>query len=269
MLQYVRFARYPAPPELADLVDWFWSVSWDLPAGYVHRQQVLAQPSVNISVGNPPPPGDDPPVTEPALRSVVNGVFTDRSTRALQGRGWNLAAKTTTGGFGAWVDDVKALNDRVLPIGDVLGVDGDRLARSCAAISVADAAHLLGATLTERLANRDPERVDMAGQIARVARIAETDRSIRRVGDLAEFATMTPRTLQRAFASYVGVSPTSVIRRFRLLDAAELVRDGADVDWSDVAASLGYADQAHLIRDFTATLGQSPGAYVRACQSTT
>jgi AraC-like DNA-binding protein len=31
-----------------------------------------------------------------------------------------------------------------------------------------------------------------------------------------------------------------------------------------VAWELGYADQAHFIRDFRATIGVTPGAYVQA-----
>jgi len=33
------------------------------------------------------------------------------------------------------------------------------------------------------------------------------------------------------------------------------------VDWAALAADLGYADQAHLSRDFTATLGVPPTQY--------
>jgi AraC-like DNA-binding protein len=58
-----------------------------------------------------------------------------------------------------------------------------------------------------------------------------------------------------------------VIRRYRLLDAAEAVREGAAVSWAEVAADLGYADQAHLIRDFRAAIGQTPGAYAQAAAS--
>ena len=36
---------------------------------------------------------------------------------------------------------------------------------------------------------------------------------------------------------------------------------GGDVDWAALAADLGYADQAHLTRDFTATLGVPPSRY--------
>jgi len=52
-----------------------------------------------------------------------------------------------------------------------------------------------------------------------------------------------------------------VIRRYRLLDAAEAVRTGDPVPWAGLAAALGYADQAHLIRDFRAATGQTPAAY--------
>jgi AraC-like DNA-binding protein len=41
----------------------------------------------------------------------------------------------------------------------------------------------------------------------------------------------------------------------------EAVREGRPVSWAKVAADLGYADQAHLIRDFRAAIGQTPAAY--------
>jgi AraC-like DNA-binding protein len=33
------------------------------------------------------------------------------------------------------------------------------------------------------------------------------------------------------------------------------------VSWAEIAADLGYADQAHLTRDFRAAIGQTPAAY--------
>ena len=65
-------------------------------------------------------------------------------------------------------------------------------------------------------------------------------------------------------ASHAGVSPTWVLRRYRLLEAAEAVREGEHVVWAEVASALGYADQAHLVRDFRAALGRTPEAYARA-----
>lgn len=264
MLRHVEFHRHPAPAALHGLVDWFWSVRWDLPDGLVHRQHLLAQPGVNISVGNPPPPGTDPPPGPYPLRTVVNGVATRPTARVLRASGWNLAAKTTTGGFGAWVDDVRALNDRVLPPEDVLGFAGATLAGRVASVPPAEGALLLGEALAGALAHRPPTRIEQARQVAEVAAAAEADRGIRRVEQLASAAGVGVRTLQRLFTSCAGVPPAWVVRRFRLLEAAELARDGGPVDWADVAASLGYADQAHLTRDFTRTVGLSPAAYARA-----
>jgi transcriptional regulator GlxA family with amidase domain len=103
----------------------------------------------------------------------------------------------------------------------------------------------------------DRLRLAAARQVVRVARIAEDDRSVRRVEDLAARAGVSVRTLQRLFSQYAGVSPTWVLRRYRLLEAAELVRHGdaglqAAGGWAGLAAELGYSDQPHLSRDFKA-----------------
>lgn len=263
LVRHVDFARMSTLPELSGLVDWCWSVRWDLPMGFVHRQRLVAHPAVNISVGVAPPPGEYPPPGPYPLRSVVNGVTTTLTTRALSGAGWNVAAKTTVGGFGAWVDDVAALNDDVQPI-ELLGIDGGQLSAEVAGAELDEAVAAIGAALLGVLDRRDPQRVRAAREVAAVAAVADGDRTVRTVADLAAYAGVTARTLQRMFHSYAGVSPTWVIRRFRLIDAAELVREGQQVDWSVVAAELGYADQAHLTRDFTTTIGQSPAAYARA-----
>lgn len=262
MFAVVDFDRYPVPPELDGLVDWFWSVRWELPAGARHRQPVLATPAVNVSVGVAPPPGDDPPPAPYPLDSFLNGVTTDVTVRHLSGSGWNFAAKTTTGGFGAWVDDVQALNDRQLPMSEVLALDQRDLALRVANIGFgAGRAVPIAEELVRLLDTRPPARVARAREVAAVASAAEHDRTIRTVDQLARLGGITPRTLQRMFVSCAGVSPTWVIRRFRLIEAAERVRDGQLTDWAALAVDLGYADQAHLTRDFTATLGMSPGAY--------
>jgi AraC-like DNA-binding protein len=270
--QRVAFTRRPPTPPLAGLVDRFWAVRWDLPAGTSHRQEVLTHPSVNLSVGTPDARSGR---TDPEAR--VTGVATELVDRELAGRGWTVAAMTTVGGFGAFVDEpVSALVGRVTEVDVVPGLDGGALV---AAVTAAgdepgagpdDAAReparvaALARALEDVLATAEPARVEQAREVAAVARIAETDRDVRRLDDLAARAGVTPRALQRLFARHAGVSPTWVLRRYRLLEAAEAVRDGERVVWSDVAGALGYADQAHLVRDFRAALGRTPEAYARA-----
>ncbi|MDT7789865.1 MAG: hypothetical protein QOF58_8284 [Pseudonocardiales bacterium] len=94
-----------------------------------------------------------------------------------------------------------------------------------------------------------------------VQRIRE-NREIRKVAEFARAEGVSVRTMQRLFADYVGVSPKWVILRYRIHEALE--RAESEVEWSRLAADLGYSDQAHLVRDFTQTVGVSPTAYARA-----
>ncbi|MBM0256333.1 AraC family transcriptional regulator [Micromonospora sp. 4G55] len=96
-----------------------------------------------------------------------------------------------------------------------------------------------------------------------LAEAIRTDRGVLRVDDLARRHGTSTRRLQRLFLDHVGVGPKWVIRRYRLQEAIERAAEGPP-DWSALAADLGYSDQAHLVRDFTAVTGVSPTAYVRS-----
>jgi AraC-like DNA-binding protein len=269
--QRVAFARYPPTPALDGLVDRFWAVRWDLPDGTAHRQEVLTHPSVNLSVGTP-----DARTGRTTPEAKVTGVATDLVDRELAGRGWTVAAMTTVGGFGAFVDEpVSSLVGRAVDVDAVPGLDGGALVGAVTGAGGATGdpddggreparVAVLARSLEELVDAADPSRVGQAREVAAVARIAETDREVRRLDDLAARAGVTPRALQRLFARHAGVSPTWVLRRYRLLEAAEAVRAGERVVWADVASALGYADQAHLVREFRAALGRTPEAYARA-----
>lgn len=261
--QRLQLTRYPVGPVLAGLVDRFWAVSWDLPAGTEHRQQVLTHPGANISVGHGEPiatgGGAGP------LEARLSGVAKRLTTRVLAGRGWAVAAMTTPGGLAAFVPGpVSTWNDREVGLSEVLGLDEAALIDSLRSQpDAATRAEVLGHVLEGVLAGAEPERVRRAREVAEVARLAETDRSLRRLADLSARSGVGARSLQRMFAEYAGVSPTWVLRRYRLLDVAEQVRSGGPVSWPEVAADLGYADQAHLTRDFRAATGMTPAAYAQ------
>ena len=109
-----------------------------------------------------------------------------------------------------------------------------------------------------------PERDPLAEQVAALVSRITDDPGLRRVDQLSASSGMTARTLQRLFADYVGVSPKWVMRRARLHEAAERADSGEPVDWAVLASDLGYADQAHLTRDFTVTIGVPPSRYAAA-----
>jgi AraC-like DNA-binding protein len=106
-----------------------------------------------------------------------------------------------------------------------------------------------------------PEPDPAAEQAATlVARITD-DPALRRVDQLSAASGISVRSLQRLFADYVGVGPKWVMRRARLHEAAAQADSGELIDWAALAADLGYADQAHLTREFTATIGVPPTRY--------
>jgi len=258
--------RYPPGPALEGLIDRFWVVAWHLPDGVVHVQHVLTHPCANLSV-SPAELDEAAGDTRPGpVEAMLNGVDQGITTRRLSGTGTAVAAMTTPGGLGAFVPrSVSELNNRVVPLGPALGLDGDQLVDDVgSAGDEAAKVAVLAARLRDVVEAADPERVRAAREVADLARLAETDRSLRRLDDLAEAARIGVRTLQRLFAEYAGVSPTWVLRRYRLLEAAETVRDGRPVVWAQVATDLGYSDQAHLVRDFRAAVGTTPAAYAAA-----
>ncbi len=256
--QRLALTRYPPGPELDGLVDHFWAIRWHLPNGQQHRQEVLTHPVANMSVSHP-----DARSRSRAIEARLSGVARTLSDRVVAGHGWVVAAMTTPGGLGAFLTGSAArLTDRTVPLGSAIAVDEAALIADITALADEDERV---AVLRRALARAVvPRRVGPARQVAEIARLAETDRTIRQLGELSQKAGVSQRTLQRLFLEYAGVSPSWVLRRYRLLNAAEAVRDGTRVSWTDVAADLGYADQAHLIRDFRSATGRTPAAYAHA-----
>jgi AraC-like DNA-binding protein len=115
------------------------------------------------------------------------------------------------------------------------------------------------------LAAFEPRRDADADLVAAVVDRAAADPAVARVEQLAAEFGLGMRRLQRLFAEHVGVGPKWVIRRYRLHEAAARAAAGAALNLVELAADLGYSDQAHLTRDFTALVGDPPSRYAN-CQ---
>jgi AraC-like DNA-binding protein len=245
-------SRYPPPADLAPFVDFCWVIRWDLRGEPPHQQAILPHPNVNLAF-------------EPAGASVY-GIDTKIFSRRLSGAGKALGIRFRPGGFRPFSSKpIASLNDRVVPAARVFGPAADE---ACAGVMAADADGEMitaaAALLRAFGAAEDP----VAGQAAALVKQITEDPGLQRVAQLAEMSGLSERKLQRLFSDYVGVSPKWVMRRARLHEAALRVdADGpASVDWAVLAADLGYADQAHLTRDFTATLGVPPTRYAAGRQ---
>jgi AraC-like DNA-binding protein len=79
------------------------------------------------------------------------------------------------------------------------------------------------------------------------------------VADIARRLGMPHRRLQRAFARELGMPPRSYLRLLRFRDALHGIQAGAE-PLADTAAAQGYADQAHMAREFRNLAGMPPSA---------
>ncbi len=251
--------RYPAGDVLDGLVDWFWAVTWDVPPGSVHVQKVLTHPGSHVSVGTLDRAGR---VLDPAGARVY-GVQKRLDTRRLVGRGWTVAAKTSGGLAALTGRPAHTLVGAEVPLDEVLGVR-DVASAVAAAGGEAERVAALRRLLEGLVATRPETVLAQAWEVSAVAAVAEHDRDVIRVEQLAAVAGVGVRTLQRMFAQHLGVSPAWVVRRWRIVEAADRAAAGDEVAWAGLAAELGYADQSHLVRDFRAHLGTTPAAYTRS-----
>ncbi len=238
-----RHARYLPSPDLAPFVEHYWTVEWNLPEA--KTVETLPHPSLHI-------------VLEPGSAQLV-GVHAARFTRLLEGKSRVFGVKFLPGGFRAFVDvAVSVYSDKTLALTDVFGSDARALdERVLAHTEHHDAIAVIEEFLRARHPVFSPEAELAAGIVSRIA----ADRRIIKVEQLAKECDIGMRRLQRLFDEYVGVSPKWVIQRYRLHEAAERIAIMVEPNWVEFALDLGYADQAHFIRDFKKLVGVTPAEY--------
>ncbi|MGU3437992.1 AraC family transcriptional regulator [Actinomycetes bacterium M1A6_2h] len=237
-------ARWAPVAELAPWVDYYWRVRWE--GIEPHEQPVIPQSCIHLAAEQG--------------RLLVHGINRRAFTRTLVGTGHVIGASFRPGCFRPFMrQSVRTLTDRVVPAGDVTGVD-----------DVSTAAWLLESSRSDNDLvdgmNRWLLSVDIADDrvafdVADLVSCVEQDRTVVRAEQLAAIAGVSVRTLQRRFVEYVGIGPKWVIQRSRMLDVAAAVHSDEPVDFAALANELGFSDQPHLTRAWTALVGSPPATY--------
>ncbi|MGZ3119646.1 helix-turn-helix domain-containing protein [Streptomyces sp. H62] len=83
------------------------------------------------------------------------------------------------------------------------------------------------------------------------------------VGAVAAELGWSRRHLTERFRAEMGLSPKTFARVLRFEHAHELAAVQNPLPWADVATVSGYADQAHLVRDWREFTNRSPTAWRR------
>jgi AraC-like DNA-binding protein len=235
--------RYYPSPDLAPFVEHYWTVEWDLPEPQL--RETLPHPSIHL-------------VLE-AGREELSGIHTKKFSRMIAGKNRVFSVKFLPGGFRPFIDrPVSMLAERVWDLAELLGPSARGLCRR----ALAHTDHHATVGILEDFLRALHPRADESMRLAqRIAERVTGDHAITKVEHIVEAFGIGKRRLQRLFDEYVGVNPKWMIQRYRLIEAANRIHVMDAPVWADIALGLGYADQAHFIRDFKKIVGHAPAEY--------
>ena len=241
--------RQAPPPALADWVEHFWRVRWNLDGLPPKTVETLPHPNVHI-------------VIEPCSAQVF-GVHTGRWTRVLEGRSSAFGIKFRPGAFRPFLRrPVSSLRDTSMPVAALFGPHARELEAiaDCTNDAGGDdhAVELASQFLLARLPAADPAALLASHMVDSAAHRPE----LHSASALAQQYSMSLRATQRLFNDYVGIGPKWVINRYRMHEAIARAQAGMAVSWASLAQELGYFDQAHFITDFRKLVGTTPAGYV-------
>jgi AraC-like DNA-binding protein len=149
---------------------------------------------------------------------------------------------------------VAELTDSDFNAEDVLGHQiGELHAKLAEVASLADRARVADFFLTALL----PDHSAPNG-IVRIATIINRREGIVRVRDLADRSGLGLRQFERRFRQEIGLAPKLYSRIVRFEAALRHKSLAPARHWTDIAHSLGYHDQMHMVHDFKQLSGESP-----------
>jgi AraC-like DNA-binding protein len=249
----MEFRELPPPATLAPWIECAWLARGDSTG----VQRVVPDGCVELIFHSEDPGARfDGAVATPQPRCFVAGQLTGPLSLAPRTRFSTVAVRFRPwGAFPLLGVPLHELTDRSVGLGD--------LGRGLARLEQRLAAEGNDAKRVEHLFRWALERAGAAPPTRLAAPLAALfrDRGALRVDSLARLAGLSPRQLDRRFAEEVGLPPKLLSRIVRLQTVLRELRT-ASQRWVDVALECGYADQAHLARDFRALAGTAPTAFL-------
>ncbi len=152
---------------------------------------------------------------------------------------------------------LRDLENCAIPLEDVWGLEARRLWEELNTIQGEGARlALLESALVQRMALRRPAEPRMkVGEVAAWIQASEGRLSVERIAELAGFSR---QHFARVFHASVGVSPKVYCEMARFRATLGYFQGFGRIDWAQVAAAAGYADQSHMIAEFRRFSGMTP-----------
>lgn len=83
------------------------------------------------------------------------------------------------------------------------------------------------------------------------------------VAETAKAIGWSTRHLSTRFRNETGIRPVTAARMLRFQRARAIALGAGRASWAEIATDVGYADQAHLIREFRVFSGETPMAWAQ------
>jgi AraC-like DNA-binding protein len=247
----MRYSESPPPPDLAHLVRSYWEFAVDEAAGGPHRHEVLPDGCVSIAYARHP--------ARPGAGLSVLGPRADVFTVPVWGGhvfwGVRLAPAAAGAVLGCEVSALRGL------VPDLAAVSPDLAAALLEALGRCKTSEAANAAFGDVLRSLGScaGRIDSVAAAA-AAIVVEAGGAVP-ISEVAAAVGIGRRQLERRFRAAVGLTPKEFARVRRLRAAAVLLVTSDAETWAERAAEAGFADQAHMTRQFGATMGRSPARF--------
>ncbi|MFK2904456.1 AraC family transcriptional regulator [Dyella ginsengisoli] len=253
--------RRPAAP-LDALIEKIWD--WDMPAAAHHFERVLPQPGAQLIIN---------------LCEDETRVYTDEPQRhCLRSSGSVLGGPRLTsqiidtaeqvrvmgvmfrpgGAHALTAENQQALLARDINLEDLFGAAARQLRQRL----LDTAAPGMRLQILEQwlLAQRRGPATDPA--VAHVAAALDRAPQWACIAKVVQQTGLSDDSLRMRFHRQIGMGPKRYARLQRFRAVLVQVHLAGSVDWCRVAADGGFTDQAHLVREFRAFSGLTPGAFM-------
>lgn len=193
--------------------------------------------------------------TESHMRCLIFGTYTETRPFRITPEATYVGIRFRPGMARHLLDvPLEELRDRHVEVPGFLGLTPEQIAE---APTFSAQGGLLARTLIGALRRRDVVPTSLDRAIGHV----QHHRDTWRVESLAAMSGFSARQLERTVKATVGLPPKLLMRILRVQAAITVMQCGPQSPLVDLAAALGYSDQAHMNRDFRLLTGSTPSHY--------